>query len=79
MKYTINNEIINVPDNILKEYENAAKEKITQDKITTYYLMGKKININNVNEYIINGIKDEIAFLSDLPNTVHKIYNGDTL
>ena len=39
MKYIINNQEINIPDNLIKEYEKVAQTKIPQQTIDTYYKM----------------------------------------
>ena len=76
MKYIINNQEINIPDNLIKEYEKVAQTKIPQQTIDTYYKMAIKSNSTKIEDYIVNAITDEIALLKDMPNVVQKIQNN---
>lgn len=77
MKYTIDNKIINIPDTIIKEYNNVTGGELSDIQIKGFYMMAKKAKASNINKYIVDCIKDEISLLKKMPEIIKKINNGD--
>ena len=58
MKYIINNQEINIPDNLIKEYEKVAKTKFTQTELDFFLMQVSSKDITKIEKEITEIIKN---------------------
>lgn len=72
MKYTIDNKTIDIPDELIKEYEKNGKTFKTR-KIKIMYQNAKLNQKQNIEEDIIAQIKADIKMQNDFPDIISKL------
>lgn len=78
MKYIINNQEINIPDNLINEYEKVAKTKFTQTELDFFLMQVGSKDITKIEKEITEIIKNTTEVMKN-NRDIQKQYANDSV
>lgn len=73
MKYCILEENIDIPDELLQEFEKATGRPISEAKLNHMVSCVKRSNLDNIQKGVIESIEDYIVMTKQMPEITKKI------
>ena len=76
MKYCILDENIDIPDELLQEFEETTGRPISEAKLKHMISCEKRSNSDNIQNGVIESIKDYIEMTKQMPDITKKLCKG---